>query len=166
MIITGSSAFCMPTRLNRRGLSQIVTHLLATETKLRPFDFLINNLFLQSSLDKYLQTNNVSDEALLTLEYVEALPEPQKQKDSDHPDWVSAVTTLNEELVVTGCCDGVLRVYDAHGDCKASVKAHQGAIKAVSVSSCVNKNEEFQRINWHNCGGIRPSRISCHQRQH
>ncbi|RMX66730.1 hypothetical protein DD238_003015 [Peronospora effusa] len=126
--------FAVPTRLNRRGLSQIVNHLLDTNDKLQPFDFLIDGLFLRSSLDKYLQLNNVSEETLLTLEYVQALPEPQKQNDKEHPDWVSAVAALEDDLVVTGCYDGLLRIYDAQGDCKASVKAHQGAIKAVSVS--------------------------------
>ncbi|KAF1791562.1 WD40 repeat, conserved site [Phytophthora cactorum] len=113
--------FAVPTRLNRRGLSQVVNHLLATGDTPRPFDFLIDGLFLRSSLDKYLQTNGVSEEALLTLEY--------KQNGSDHPDWVSAVAALDDELVVTGCYDG------------ASVKAHQGAIKAVSVAS--SKSGEF-----------------------
>ncbi|CAH0482812.1 unnamed protein product [Peronospora belbahrii] len=136
--------FAVPTRLNRRGLSQIVNHLLATDDdKLRPFDFLIDGLFLRSSLDKYLHTKNISEEALLTLEYVEALPEPQKQNGSDHPDWVSAVAAMDDNLVVTGCYDGVLRVYDAQGDCKASVKAHSGAIKAVSVSSSAGKSGEY-----------------------
>lgn len=120
-----------------------MNHLLASEDKLRPFDFLIDGLFLRSSLDKYLQTINGSEEALLTLEYVEALPEPQKHNGSDHPDWVSAVAALDDELVVTGCYDGVLRVYDAQGECKASVKAHQGAIKAVSVSPSADKSQEF-----------------------
>ncbi|RLN46935.1 hypothetical protein BBJ29_007919 [Phytophthora kernoviae] len=127
--------FAVPTRLSRRGLSQVVNHLLNTGDKPRPFDFLIDGLFLRSTLSKYLQTSEVSEEALLTLQYVEALPEPQKQNSNDHPDWVSAVASIDDELVVTGCYDGVLRVYDAQGDCKASVKAHQGAIKAVSVAT-------------------------------
>uniref|UniRef100_A0AAV1USI9 Ribosome biogenesis protein WDR12 homolog n=1 Tax=Peronospora matthiolae TaxID=2874970 RepID=A0AAV1USI9_9STRA len=137
--------FAVPTRLSRRGLSQVVNHLLATGDTPRPFDFLIDGLFLRSSLDKYLQTNqnNVSEETLLTLEYVEALPEPQKQKNCDHPDWVSAVAALDDNLVVTGCYDGVLRVYDAQGDCKAAVKAHHGAIKAVSVSLDAAKSGEY-----------------------
>lgn len=126
--------FAVPTRLHRRGLSQVVNHLLAAADNSRPFDFLIDGVFLRSSLEKYLQTHGVSEEALLTLEYVEALPEPQKHNQSEHPDWVSAVAAINDDLVVTGCYDGVLRVYDTHGDCKASIKAHQGAIKAVSVA--------------------------------
>jgi ribosome biogenesis protein YTM1 len=133
--------FAVPTRLNRRGLSQVVNHLLATGDSPRPFDFLVDGLFLRSSLEKYLQTHGVSEEALLTLEYVEALPEPQKQNGSDHPDWVSSVAALEGGLVATGCYDGILRVYDAQGDCKASVKAHQGAIKAVSVAPAESSGE-------------------------
>ncbi|GMF48116.1 unnamed protein product [Phytophthora fragariaefolia] len=135
--------FAVPTRLNRRGLSQVVNHLLATGDAPRPFDFLIDSLFLRSSLDKYLQTHGVSEEALLTLEYVEALPEPQRQSGSDHPDWVGAVAALDGQLVATGCYDGVLRVYDAQGELKTSVKAHQGAVKAVSVAPSAEKSGEF-----------------------
>ncbi|KAL7686296.1 putative guanine nucleotide-binding protein, beta subunit [Plasmopara halstedii] len=134
--------FAVPTHLNRRGLSQVVNHLLNTGNSLRPFDFLINGLFLRSSLFKYLQTHGLSDEALLTLEYVEALPEPQNHKKNDLPDWVSAIADLTDDFVVTGCYDGVLRVFDTQGDCQASVKAHQGAIKSISVASC-DKSGEF-----------------------
>ncbi|CAI5719053.1 unnamed protein product [Hyaloperonospora brassicae] len=137
--------FAVPTRLSRRGLSQVVNHLLATGDAPRPFDFLLGGLFLRSSLETYLQTNqhNASEETLLTLEYVEALPEPRAQTNCDHPDWVSAVAALDDNVVVTGCYDGVLRVYDAHGECKASVKAHHGAIKAVSVSVDAAKSRDF-----------------------
>ncbi|RLN71975.1 hypothetical protein BBJ28_00021781 [Nothophytophthora sp. Chile5] len=139
--------FAVPVSLSRRGLSQVVNHLLATGDKPRPFDFLVDGLFLRTSLEKYLLAHEVSEEALLVLEYVEALPEPQKQSESDHPDWVSAVATgatvSGDELIVTGCYDGVLRVYDVQGACLASVKAHQGAIKAVSVSADAEKSGEF-----------------------
>lgn len=133
--------FAVPTHLNRRGLSQVVNHLLDTGTSVRPFDFLIDGLFLRSSLGKYLQTHNVSEEALLTLEYVEALCEPQKKKETNHPDWISAVAAFDDNLVVTGCYDGVLRVLDTQGDLKTSVKAHEGAIKAVSVASSDESGE-------------------------
>ena len=82
--------FAVPTRLNRQGLSQVVNHLLNTSEN-RPFDFLIDGLFLRSSLEKYMRQNMVSEESVLTLEYVEAMPEPKKENQSNHPDWVSAV---------------------------------------------------------------------------
>ncbi|TMW68015.1 hypothetical protein Poli38472_007687 [Pythium oligandrum] len=123
--------FAVPTRLNRQGLSQVVNHLLNTTTP-RPFDFLIDGVFLRTSLDKYMQRNAVSEESLLILEYVEALPEPEQKNETNHPDWVSAVSVA-KDVIVTGCYDGQVRVYDLKGECLASVKAHQGAVKAVSV---------------------------------
>ncbi|DBA00234.1 TPA: hypothetical protein N0F65_007878 [Lagenidium giganteum] len=125
--------FAVPTRLNRQGLSQVVNHLLNTSEP-RPFDFLIDGLFLRSSLDKYMRLNSVSEESVLVLEYVEAMPEPEQQNETNHPDWVSAVAVAGD-VIVTGCYDGLLRVHDLAGECLATVKAHQGAIKAVSVRS-------------------------------
>uniref|UniRef100_K3W5E8 NLE domain-containing protein n=1 Tax=Globisporangium ultimum (strain ATCC 200006 / CBS 805.95 / DAOM BR144) TaxID=431595 RepID=K3W5E8_GLOUD len=104
--------FAVPTRLNRQGLSQVVNHLLNTATP-KPFDFLIDDLFLRSSLEKYMQQHGVSEESLLTLEYVEALPQPEKKNETNHPDWVSAVAVA-KDVTVTGCYDGHVRVYDVN----------------------------------------------------
>lgn len=131
--------FAVPTRLNRQGLSQVVNHLLNTTTP-KPFDFLIDDLFLRSSLEKYMQQHSVSEESLLTLEYVEALPQPEKKNETNHPDWVSAVAVA-KDVVVTGCYDGQVRVYDLDGECNASLKSHHGAIKSVSVQ--FHKQHEY-----------------------
>ncbi|GAB9475166.1 Ribosome biogenesis protein wdr12 [Globisporangium polare] len=131
--------FAVPTRLSRQGLSQVVNHLLNMATP-QPFDFLIDELFLRTSLEKYMQQNGVSEESLLTLEYVEALPQPEKKNETNHPDWVSAVAVA-KDVVVTGCYDGQVRVYDVEGECQATLKAHQGAIKAVSVQ--FHKQNEY-----------------------
>lgn len=130
--------FAVPTKLTRQGLSQVVNHLLNTPTP-RPFDFLIDALFLRMSLEKYMVAHAVSEESMLTLEYVEALPEPEMKNETNHPDWVSAVSVARA-VVVTGCYDGQIRVYDDAGECLASVKAHQGAVKSVSVRF-VKQNE-------------------------
>lgn len=133
--------FAVPARLNRQGLSQVVNHLLNSAAP-RPFDFLVDGLFLRSSLDKFLQQHSLSEEALLTLEYVEALPQPEKQREASHPDWVSAVAAA-PGIVVTGCYDGHVRVHDTAGECLAALKAHQGAVKAVSVQQVPKKPHEF-----------------------
>lgn len=123
--------FAVPARLNRQGLSQVVNHLLNTD-KPRPFDFLIDGVFLRSTLEKYMRQHMISEESVLTLEYVEAMPAPEPQQTASHPDWVSSVAAI-DDLFVTGCYDGIVRVHDAQGECVASRKAHEGAIKAVSV---------------------------------
>lgn len=134
--------FAVPVRLNRQGLSQVVNHLLNLPVP-RPFDFLIDNHFLRSSLEKYLLQHGASEEALLTLEYVEALAEPAQQRETNHPDWVSAVAAAHGGFVVTGCYDGHVRVHDAAGECVATLKAHQGAVKAVSVQRVPETTHTF-----------------------
>lgn len=133
--------FAVPTRLNRQGLSQVVNHLLNTATP-KPFDFLVDDLFLRSSLEKYMTQHGVSEESVLTLEYVEALPQPEKKRETNHPDWVSAVAVA-DDVIVTGCYDGHVRVYDVMGDCKAALKAHHGAVKGVSVQAIAGAASEY-----------------------
>jgi ribosome biogenesis protein YTM1 len=130
--------FAVPTRLNRQGLSQVVNHLLNTKEN-RPFDFLIDGLFLRSSLEKYMRQNMISEESVLTLEYVEAMPEPKKENQSIHPDWVSACA-LSKEFVATGCYDGIVRVYNLEGELQASTKAHSAAIKSISIQATKQNN--------------------------
>lgn len=143
--------FAVPLRLNRQGLSQVVNHLLAGSAghAPRPFDFLVDGKFLRSSLEKYAQANGVSEEALLTLEYVEALPAPEQTRGASHPDWVSAVASSGK-WVVTGCYDGVLRVHNTSessgkraDEAVASIKAHHGAVKAVSFVQAASALEFF-----------------------
>ncbi|RHY35513.1 hypothetical protein DYB32_000045, partial [Aphanomyces invadans] len=87
--------FSVPIKLARAGLSQVVNHLLNT-TAPKPFDFLIDNTFLRTTLEKYVVTNHLTDEAVLILEYVEAHLEPEESQSQNHPDWISAVSSFNE----------------------------------------------------------------------
>ncbi|ETW04165.1 hypothetical protein H310_04517 [Aphanomyces invadans] len=123
--------FAVPIKLARAGLSQVVNHLLNT-TAPKPFDFLIDNTFLRTTLEKYVVTNHLTDEAVLTLEYVEAHLEPEESQSQNHPDWISAVSSFND-IVVTGCYDGILRVFAASGELLGSAKAHDSVIKSISI---------------------------------
>ncbi|RHY36098.1 hypothetical protein DYB34_006145, partial [Aphanomyces astaci] len=123
--------FAVPIKLARAGLSQVVNHLLNTATP-KPFDFLVENTFLRTTLEKYVVTNHLTDEAVLTLEYVEAHLEPEESQSQNHPDWISAVSSYNG-VIVTGCYDGILRVFAQSGELLGSVKAHDTVIKSISI---------------------------------
>ncbi|RQM28249.1 hypothetical protein B5M09_000589, partial [Aphanomyces astaci] len=127
--------FAVPIKLARAGLSQVVNHLLNTATP-KPFDFLVENTFLRTTLEKYVVTNHLTDEAVLTLEYVEAHLEPEESQSQNHPDWISAVSSYNGYValvIVTGCYDGILRVFAQSGELLGSVKAHDTVIKSISI---------------------------------
>ncbi|XP_049849871.1 ribosome biogenesis protein WDR12 homolog [Schistocerca gregaria] len=83
-------SFQVPTSLNRRGLSQLINHLLGTETPI-PFDFLVGNHLLRSSLKKFIQQHQCSTEQVLTLEYVKLLDPPTPESIKTHSDWISSI---------------------------------------------------------------------------
>ncbi|OQR95170.1 hypothetical protein ACHHYP_00234 [Achlya hypogyna] len=124
--------FAVPIKLARAGLSQVVNHLLATAEP-KPFDFLIDDNFLRTTLEKYVVQNNLNDEAVLELEYVEAHLEPETKHSQDHPDWISAVAA-HGGFVATGCYDGILRVFTTAGAPVAQIKAHDSVIKSVAMN--------------------------------
>lgn len=149
--------FTVPVTVARYGLSEIVNQLLKGETEEedtpRPFDFLIEGQFLRSDLGAFLtaRADKSTAEKGLTLEVVEALAAPETEEGKPHPDWVSSVaissfsSSSSSSLdVVTGCYDGVVRVFcgDAMGKGKGKVNVveptclgaggHKGAIKGVT----------------------------------
>ena len=65
-------AISVPAKLTRRGLSEVIHHLLGNETideDSRDFDFKINNSLLRESLGKFLQRHEISSEETVEIEY-------------------------------------------------------------------------------------------------
>lgn len=60
-----------------------------------PFDFLIQNEFLRSSLGAFLLRKNISAEAEVKVEYLPILPEPEPTQAHQQPDWISALATVS-----------------------------------------------------------------------
>ncbi|RPB28848.1 WD40 repeat-like protein, partial [Terfezia boudieri ATCC MYA-4762] len=147
--ISSPAPLLVPTSLRRYGLSQVVNHLLETPEPI-PFDFLIDGVFLKTSLDEYLTANGLSAESTVTLEYVRSVLPPVYKSSFVNEDWVSSVAVLvgrvgvdgkgkgeflkeNEGRVLAGGYDGVARVWDVTGSGKVFgiASGHQGAVKTV-----------------------------------
>ena len=63
-----NNVFDLPRRLNRLGLSEVVNHLLDTSDKPVPFEFLVGDIPLRTSLRKHLKTHELSSVRLLSHE--------------------------------------------------------------------------------------------------
>ena len=85
------TAILIPTHLKRFGLSEIINHLLATSSPI-PFDFIISGSFLTTSLQTWLDSNNVSNEHIVTIEFVESTLPPDSSSTLKHDDWISSVS--------------------------------------------------------------------------
>lgn len=132
----------VPQTLGRKGLRNLLHHLL-NEPESRPeFHFLAASEPLRSTLDKFLLRRNLSTEATLELTYY--LPLPAPESDSPHvasQEWLSAVdvikdTHLVDPLVLAASYSGCPSVFAGDDDIIAEDAmrdfAHRSAIKDVA----------------------------------
>jgi ribosome biogenesis protein YTM1 len=113
-----------------------------------PFQFLINGVFLRSSLEEYLTASGLSTETVVSLEYVRSFIPPIYESSFEHEDWVSSVDTLSgidsikpgQERILSGSYDGLLRMWNMSGQCiatsaTASMGGHTQGIKTARFMS-------------------------------
>jgi ribosome biogenesis protein YTM1 len=106
-------AFVFVRSNKKKGLSEIINHLLGLEPKV-PFDFLIDGQFLRTSLKQWRRSQG-TERSVVAIEYVKALVAPTEHKDTPHPDWIKSVAAAGQ-WVLTGSFDSSLRVLDAERD--------------------------------------------------
>ncbi|QPG75174.1 hypothetical protein FOA43_002523 [Brettanomyces nanus] len=137
----------VPVSLKRYGLSEIVNHLLETDTPV-PFEFIIDGTMLKGSIQDYLVTKGLSAETFLTLEYTRAVLPPKFLASFSNEDWVSAIdsigtmtssssdqSTVTPPKILTGSYDGIVRIYNMQGKVETQLVGHQQPIKAVKFLS-------------------------------
>ncbi|KAG6203477.1 ribosome biogenesis protein ytm1 [Claviceps purpurea] len=140
----------VPADIKRYGLSRILNSesMLDTSSPV-PLDFLVNGTFLRTSIQDYLQSNGLSSETALTLQYVRSLIPPVYQASFQHDDWVSSVDVLSatapagkradgliNDRVASASYDGLVRVWNPSGDIIATTTAgraggHTARVNAV-----------------------------------
>ncbi|KAK5582409.1 hypothetical protein RB653_003994 [Dictyostelium firmibasis] len=125
----------VPVRLGRLGLSEVIHHLREEDgdkDTSKPFDFLINGKFIRTTLDKHIKNANLSEEQIITIEYLEAITEPKREKECQHDDWVSCIDGSNFGLVVSGSYDLGVRVWGFDGELISTGTGHLAGVKSVS----------------------------------
>lgn len=130
----------LPTRLTRKGLSEVVNHLLAASDSsyvARPFDFLVNGELLRTSIRKALARHSLSGEEVVTIEYVEDVPPPTPEPSGAHQDWLSAMAVPpggGGGLVLAGCYNGVAYLWETakEGSVVAELTGHTAPVKSVA----------------------------------
>ncbi|KAF2069983.1 hypothetical protein CYY_008697 [Polysphondylium violaceum] len=126
----------VPVNLGRLGLSEVINHLRNSEEEenqvTKPFDFLINSKFIRTSLDKHIKNANLTEEDVITIEYLEAITEPKKEKECQHDDWISCVEGGLNGLIVSGSYDLGVRVWDNSGNLLSTGTGHLAGVKSVA----------------------------------
>ncbi|KAH7845595.1 hypothetical protein Vadar_003910 [Vaccinium darrowii] len=131
-----NASIAIPSNLTRMGLSAVVNNLLLAgnaDWKTEPFDFLINGELVRMSLEEFLLAKGISAEKILEIEYVKAVAPRREEDPSLHDEWVSAVDGSNPGFILTGCYDGLGRIWKAAGLCSHVLEGHGAPITSVSI---------------------------------
>jgi ribosome biogenesis protein YTM1 len=144
-----SAPIAIPASLRRKGLSSVINHLLdrvdededndeSDEDKLKalPFDFLVGNRLLRTGVESTARRHGLSLEKAIQITYFPAQQAPELSGEGEtEPDWISAMTLVNGDMLCSGGYDGSLVVHNHNEDLAvlASVSAHTGPIKCIAA---------------------------------
>ena len=104
------------TDLTNKHLSELICSLLEMDKKEVKFELLINNDFLRGSLKDHLLKHNMSQEEVIIINYILALPQPKLTSSTPQPDWIIDIHTNpldNKDNYYSLTITGQLSVYSA-----------------------------------------------------
>ncbi|KAK7493213.1 hypothetical protein BaRGS_00015550 [Batillaria attramentaria] len=95
------------------------------------FDFLLDGVFLRSSLGNILEEKDISFETVVELEYVERQPAPRPENSLVHDDWVSALQAAGQNIL-SGSYDNTIRLWSTEGEPLMTIPGHTAPVKCVA----------------------------------
>ena len=141
----------VPADAARYGLSQIVNHLLSLD-QVVPFEFLVNDEILCTSLGSHISSRAISTEGVLEMEYFPAVLPPTPKDAFVHDDWISCVTVVRSSTIskqssppstsrrpdkgwslASGCYAGLVKFWNSAGEVDRQYVAHDYPIKSCSA---------------------------------
>jgi ribosome biogenesis protein YTM1 len=134
--------FVLPQKFGRKGLSEVINHLLEPSPEHAvPFDFSINGQLLRTQLKTFLVASRVNLEEVVSIEYMPALSLSDESKTADAPAWVGSLSVLLDQgqhqqkkkqasaevvSIIAGCYDGT---------CTSTTHSAGGSLSAMSAAT-------------------------------
>ncbi|GAA6012123.1 hypothetical protein JCM10207_005137 [Rhodosporidiobolus poonsookiae] len=99
--------FLVPASWRRFHLSELINKVLENESPI-PFDFLIDQTLLRSSLGAYCAATGTSEEVVLEVEFLPSTLPPQLESTQPSEDWVSDVSVAVRGALLSASYAGTL----------------------------------------------------------
>ena len=136
-----TTPLAVPCKLGRLGLSEVINHLLQSDSPI-DFDFIINGSLLRSSLLQYLELQKLSNEDILSIQYMPAIHLPPDSQSVELPSWIGSLNSNMEGSILAGCYDGQIQIFDPDTlSIRANIQAHQQSIR--SIAACAYGNHSL-----------------------
>lgn len=127
------TSFSVPLTTLPAGLNVLVNSVLEIDPP-EEFDFLVNDEYVTTTLEKFLRKRGMNYEEIISVEYTPAMHAQESSK-VPHDDWVSSIRAPfvgNKNLLVTGAYDQCVRVWNGD-ECLAIGAGHRGAVKSIAI---------------------------------
>ena len=133
--VVPETPFSLTTDVGCSELNSLLKGLLVDGDKELPdikFDYLIEGELLRTSLKEFIINKKLQTESVIEIEYILKEDAPEFSKNLPHNDWVSSIDIGFGDLILTGCYDNTLSLWNLNGDCIGIMEGHSMPVKSVS----------------------------------
>ncbi|PLW32824.1 hypothetical protein PCANC_18826 [Puccinia coronata f. sp. avenae] len=136
-----NAKYLVPSDWKRFQLSQLINKVLQL-TQPVPFDFVVNDQLLRTSVKNFIDSHGLSTESVLEIEYLESVLPPKFVQSLEHDDWISDLSISKQGTFLTASYDSNLRLFSASDSTKPvlTISGHEQPVLSVSWIHGSNKD--------------------------